>query len=216
MLDGFVPPFLVITAAAVLVGLRRAWERRVGRRGVAADVVVLAAVVCLAGTLEILMGRPPTYRNGPMRFWSGNVASDQNSQQVTDPYSFTHVIHGAAFYGLTRLALPLAPVALRAVAAISLESAWEVYENTDAVISRYRSATVSLGYYGDSMVNSFGDVLACFFGFVLAWRLPTRVTVGWVVAVEVILLVWIRDNLTLNILMLLHPVEAIRVWQMHG
>jgi hypothetical protein len=102
------------------------------------------------------------------------------------------------------------------LAATTLESAWETYENTDTVIDRYRAATISLGYYGDSLVNSFGDVLACLFGFWLTRRLPVRVTIGWVVGVELALAWWIRDNLTLNILMLIHPIDAVRRWQMGG
>lgn len=159
------------------------------------------------------MERPIQYRHGPVRVWSGNINSDQNSQQISDPYTFTHVIHGAAFYGLTRVAMRPASVALRAIVAVALESAWEAYENTDTVVERYRKATISLGYYGDSLVNSVFDILACGLGFLLAWRLPRAATISWVVAVEVILLFWIRDNLTLNIIMLVHPFDVIRRWQ---
>jgi len=97
---------------------------------------------------------------------------------------------------------------------MTLEAALEVYENTDQVINRYRAETISLGYYGDSIINSLADMLACAAGLVLAWRLPRRVTVAWIIAVELILAFWIRDNLTLNIIMLIHPVDAIRAWQM--
>ena len=114
----------------------------------------------------------------------------------------------------TVLVLGSPPIAVCAIVAITLEAAWEVYENTDQVINRYRAATISLGYFGDSVINSFADMLACLAGVLLAWRLPTMVTVAWVVAVEVILAIWIRDNLTLNIIMLIHPVDAIRAWQM--
>ena len=214
MLDGLFPPLLVIGAAAALLGLRRFVVRPEVRTGVGVDIAIAVAIVCLSGALELAMGRPAAYRNGPMRVWSGDINSDQNSQQIADPYSFTHVIHGAAFYGLSRLAFPAAPVALRAVTAITLESAWEVYENTDTVINRYRAATVSLGYYGDSLTNTIGDILSCALGFFLAWRLPTRVTVAWVAAIEMILALVIRDNLTLNILMLIHPIDAIKAWQM--
>jgi hypothetical protein len=99
---------------------------------------------------------------------------------------------------------------------VGLESAWEALENTNMVIDRYRAATVSLGYYGDSVLNSMADVFACLLGFLLAWRLPTRATVAWVVVVELVLVVWIRDNLTLNIVMLLYPLQAIRQWQAGG
>jgi hypothetical protein len=177
-------------------------------------VAIIAALAICAGALELAMGRALTYQHGPVRLWVGDVQSDQNSQQITDPYTFTHVIHGAVFYGLTRAALGPSHLALRAVAAMTAESAWEALENTDMVINRYRAATVSLGYYGDSVLNSVADILACALGFLLAWRLPWRATCVWVVLVEVVLALWIRDNLTLNVIMLLHPIKAIQAWQL--
>ena len=215
-LDGLVPPLLVLLAGAAATAGRRAFIARPRASRRRADVAAAVVVIALALLLELAMGRPVTYRNGPLRPWSGNVESDQNSQQLFDPYSFTHVTHGAAFYALARVVAPGASVAARVLATVTLESAWETYENTDAVVERYRSATISLGYYGDSLVNSFGDVLACLLGFWLARRLPVRATIGWVVAVEVALAWWIRDNLTLNILMLIHPIDAVRRWQMGG
>ena len=213
MLDGYVPPLLVLGLAGLLLGpvvLRRQtvdW---------AAAVAIMLAVVAGTATLERQMGRPVSYTKGPVRFWIGDVLSDQNSQQVADPYSFTHVTHGVLFYALTVLALGPARPALRAAVAVALESAWEALENTNMVIDRYRAVTVSLGYYGDSVVNSIADVVACLIGFLLAWRLPTRVTIAWVVVVELVLAVWIRDNLTLNIVMLVYPLQAIRQWQAGG
>jgi hypothetical protein len=162
------------------------------------------------------MGRPMVYQHGPVNLWSGDINSDQNSQQIADPYTLTHVVHGAAFYALTRLALPSASVGLRAIVATALEAAWEVYENTDTVINRYRTATIALGYYGDSVINSQVDILACALGFFLTWRLPTRVTILGVLILETGLALWIRDNLTLNIIMLLYPFEAVKRWQMGG
>lgn len=162
------------------------------------------------------MGRTPTYKYGPVRLWSSDVHSNQNSQQVADAYTFSHVIHGAAFYGLTRAALASQPLGVRAIVAVAAESAWEALENTDMVIQRYRAATISLDYYGDSVINSVFDVLASILGFVLAARLPPRATVIGVVLIEVVMLVCIRDNLTLNILMLLYPIDSIRTWQGGG
>ena len=187
---------------------------RHGRRGLLGDLAIATAVVSLAIILEFTMGRSPTYQHGPVRLWSGDIRSDQNSQQIFDPYSFTHVVHGAAFYGVTRLAMRSAPMGLVAVVVVTLEAAWEVYENTDHVVNRYRAATISRGYYGDSVINSVADILACMAGFLLAWRRPALVTVGWVVAVELVLALSIRDNLTLNIVMLIHPIQAIKAWQM--
>ena len=111
----------------------------------------------------------------------GDVNSDQSSQQIFDPYSFTHVIHGALFYGLTHAVMGPASLGARAAVALALESAWEVYENTDTVINRYRAATIALGYYGDSVTNSVADILACLLGFVLTRRLAWWWTVSWVV-----------------------------------
>jgi len=213
MLDGYVPPLLVLGLAGLLLAPFFLRRRTVDW---AAAVAIMLAVIAGAAVLERQMGRPVSYTKGPVRFWIADVLSDQNSQQVADPYSFTHVTHGALFYGMTVLALGPARPALRAAVAVALESAWEALENTNMVIDRYRAVTVSLGYYGDSVVNSIADVAACLIGFLLAWRLPTRVTIAWVVVVELVLAVWIRDNLTLNIVMLAFPIEAIRQWQMEG
>jgi hypothetical protein len=178
--------------------------------------ILIVAIVAFTAAIEWQMGRPFTYRQGPVRLWSGNVQSDQNSQQIADPYTFTHFEHGAIFYGLTWLVMRGASLGTRTATAIAIEAAWEAYENTDAVIERYRTETISLGYYGDSIVNSVADIAACLIGFLLAWRLPTRLTVAWIVVIEVILAFWIRDNLFLNILMLVRPLDAVRQWQMNA
>jgi hypothetical protein len=213
MLDGFVPPLIVLLTAGALMAFRKFYFNIKGPRIGQTDVAVMAVIVFTTALLEREMGRPYTYRHGPVRVWSGDIHSNQNSQQIADPYTFTHVIHGAAFYGLTALALPGASIGARAIVAIALESAWEAYENTDTVIQRYRAVTISLGYYGDSQLNSVCDIAACAIGFLLAWRLPRRVTIAWVVAVELILALWIRDNLTLNVIMLVWPIKAIARWQ---
>jgi hypothetical protein len=172
-----------------------------------------AAIIFAAGLMELAMGRKLWGVGGQPGIWSGNIWSAHNSQYLTDPYTFSHITHGVLLYSLLRLAAPGLPPGLRAVLAIAAESAWEVTENTDLVIQRYRAATISLNYYGDSVMNSMGDILACVAGFVLAWRLPTRVTVIGVLVFEAGLVLWIRDSLFLNILMLVHPLEAIRRWQ---
>jgi len=212
-LDGAVPPLLVLAASALLVGFQRV-ALRSSRRATAGDFAIATAIVVEGLLLEQQMGRTPFYKNGPVRLWSGDITSDQNSQQIFDPYSFTHVIHGAAFYGLTRLVPAARALGPAVVAAVTLETAWEVYENTNQVINRYRAETASLGYYGDSMLNSFFDIVACVLGLGLAWRKRWWVTLSWVVVVEVILALWIRDNLTLNLIMLIHPIQAIKAWQM--
>ena len=197
----------------MLVVLRRI-ALRSSRRAAVGDFAIAAAIVLVGMLLEQQMGRTPVYKNGPVRLWSGDITSDQNSQQISDPYTFTHVIHGAAFYGLTRLVPATRALGPAVIAAVTLETAWEAYENTNQVINRYRAETVSLGYYGDSMLNSFCDIVACVIGLGLAWRKRWWVTLSWVAVVELILALWIRDNLTLNIIMLIHPIQIIKTWQM--
>jgi hypothetical protein len=209
-LDGPLIPLLVLVMTVGLVMVRGLF----GRHTPIGDVAVVIAIVSTAMWLEWQMGRTPSYEHGPVRLWSGDINSDQNSQQIFDPYSFTHVIHGAAFYGLTRLVAPAAPFAAVATTVVALEAAWESYENTNQVINRYREETLALGYVGDSIINSFFDIVCCVIGMVLARRSAAWVTVSWVVGVEIVLALWIRDNLTLNIIMLIHPVAAIKTWQM--
>ncbi len=200
-LDGVVPPVIVLGFAALVSFAPR-------------RIAAIGLVIILAGGLELAMGRRVVYQHGPVRLWSGDINSDQNSQQIADPYTLTHIEHGALFYGATRLVMGPQAVMLRLLTTVALESAWEVYENTDTVVNRYRAETVSHGYYGDSLINSMSDILACLIGFALARYLPTKVTIAWVIAVEIVLAIWIRDNLALNILMLAYPLDAVRKWQM--
>jgi hypothetical protein len=217
MLDGAIPPLLVLLAAfGLLAGRRAIWRRADRSAPVWTDVALAAAVVALSACLLVAMGRTPTYRHGPVRLWSSDVRSDQNSQQLADPYTFTHVTHGVFLFWLIGLVGGSLPAGTRAVLALALECAWEVLENTDLVIQRYRAATVSLGYYGDSVLNSVGDVSAAAIGCALAAWLPVWPLVAGIVILEAALALWIRDNLTLNVLMLLRPFDAIRRWQMRG
>lgn len=177
----------------------------------AALIVLLMALAAIA---EFSMGRKPWGVGGSPGLWSGNIWSEHNSQLLLDPYTLTHITHGVLFYAILTLAFKGSPPGVRLIAAVALESGWEVLENTDTVIERYREETISLNYYGDSIVNSIADILACMFGFALASKLPKRAIIIGTIAAEVILALWIRDNLTLNIVMLLHPSRAIRMWQM--
>jgi hypothetical protein len=212
MLDGLASPLISALAAATLLSCRQIYVRRGGSRW-RGDLAAALGIVCVTALLEIAMGRSLTYRNGPIRPWVSEVHSDQNSQQISDWYTFSHIIHGALFYGVTHLTMGPASVGMRAAVALAIEATWESYENTDTVINRYRSATIALGYYGDSVLNSMSDILACMVGFLLASRLRWWWTVAWVVAAEVVVAMVIRDNLTLNIIMLLWPIDAIRRWQ---
>jgi hypothetical protein len=169
-----------------------------------------AAVVLLA------MGRVPICTCGSIKLWHGVVDSSENSQHLMDWYTLSHVLHGFIFYAVLWWWKPDWSMHQRLAAAVFLEAAWEVIENTPMVIERYRAATISLDYYGDSVVNSVADIGAMAVGFWLASRLPVAVIVGLAILSEVVMAVVIRDNLILNIIMLIYPIDAIKVWQSGG
>jgi len=186
-------------------------KRTLSLKACATSIVVL---MTLAAASEFSMGRRLWGINGKPGLWSGDIWSNHNSQYLTDPYSFTHITHGILLYGVLRVFTNTSPASMRLIVAVGLESAWEVLENTDLVIQRYRAETISLNYYGDSILNSMGDIATCMLGFLLALRLPKRVTIIGTLVLEIVLLVWIRDNLSLNILMLIRPTRSIRMWQL--
>ena len=173
-----------------------------------------AALIGLGAAAEFAMGRKLWGISGEPGIWSGDIESSHNSQFMFDPYTFSHLTHGVLWYGLLSLIAKRLPVGARFIAAVALECAWEVFENTDFVIQRYRAATISLNYYGDSVMNSMCDIGVSLVGFMLAAILPTRVTLLAVIALEIGLALWIRDSLLLNVLMLVRPVRAIRSWQL--
>jgi hypothetical protein len=164
--------------------------------------------------VEFSMGRRIWGVGGIAGFWSGDIWSEHNSQFLLDPYTFTHISHGILFYAILSLAFGTWPVTMRLMLAAGLEGAWEILENTDFIINRYRAETISLNYFGDSIVNSEGDILACVAGFWIASKLSKTATIVLIIGLEVGLLIWTRDNLTLNIVMLIHPSSAIRAWQL--
>ena len=173
------------------------------------------ALIAAVGAIELLNGRPPICPCGTIKLWQGAVQSSENSQHIADWYSFSHIIHGFLFYGLAWLALRRRPT-LHAWAlplAVLVEGGWELLENSPLIIDRYREATIALGYSGDSVLNSLCDIGWMAFGFWVAGRLPAWGTVALAIAFELMTLALIRDNLTLNVLMLAWPVEAVKAWQ---
>ena len=185
------------------------------RRALIATLLLLAA----AGAVLLAMGRNPICECGTVKLWHGVVQSSENSQHLVDWYSPSHVIHGLILYFLAWLLWKRwhlfggRPIRWALPIAVLVEAAWEIVENTPMVIDRYRAVTVSFGYSGDSILNSGADIGWMIAGFLLAARLPALVSAGIALAFELLTLWIIRDNLTLNVIMLFWPVEAIRQWQ---
>ena len=193
------------------------WYERISFR---TYVLIGILLLSLFALILFLMGQVPICKCGYVKFWHGVVASPENSQHISDWYTFSHVIHGFAFYWILwwagrkwNLNLPLG---LRLVFALLAETSWEIFENTDFIINRYRTVTISLDYYGDSVINSVFDALSMVLGFFAARWLPVWSIVALTIVMELFVGYAIRDNLTLNIIMLIYPIEAILEWQAGG
>jgi len=179
-------------------------------------IVAGISVMLVVATVELWMGRLPLGPDGRFGFWEGNIWSSEQSQRFADPYTFSHFIHGLLFYAFLWLVARTMPVRHRFVCALVLEGAWEILENSPIIINRYREVTIALGYVGDSVFNSLSDIFFAGLGFLFARRSRVWVTVVVIVAMEVGTALWVRDNLTLNIIMLVHPLDAIKAWQTAG
>jgi hypothetical protein len=175
----------------------------------------LSALAILVASVAVLlaMGRSPICTCGAVDLWVAGRDSPRTSQMLSDWYSFSHIVHGFLFYGALWLIARHWPVERRFLIALVVEAAWEIAENTPMVIDRYRTATAALGYTGDSVINSVSDIAMMVLGFLAARRLPLWVSIGTVLLLELVPLLVIRDNLTLNVWMLLWPSEALRGWQ---
>ncbi len=148
--------------------------------------------------------------------WSWNIWSPHTSQHIVDPYSFTHIFHGVIEFWLIGLVFRKVPMAWRLLIAVMIESSWEILENSTYIIQRYRESTISLDYFGDSIINSISDILCCATGFVIAYKLRFWKSLVLFIVTEIILTLAIRDSLTINVIMLVYPIEAIKQWQLGG
>ncbi len=173
-------------------------------------------LISLTAVIEYKMGRLILGPDGKFGWWDGNIWSSENSQRVFDVYSFSHFIHGILFYAFLWLIARKIPVRFRFLLAILLEAGWEILENSPFIINRYREVTIALGYVGDSILNSCSDILVMALGFLFAYRTRPILSILTIVTLEILCLLWVRDNLTLNIVMLIYPSEAIKAWQSTG
>ena len=174
------------------------------------------AILAAQGLVLHLMGRLAICSCGYVKLWEGNPAGPGTSQHLTDWYTFSHLLHGFWLYFFLWLMFSHLPIGARLILAVLLEAGWEILENTPFIIQRYRADTISAAYYGDTIVNSLSDTLAAVVGFLFAASFPPTVTILVGIAIEVGLALAIRDNLTLNIVMLVHQVPWIKAWQAAG
>lgn len=181
-----------------------------GYLAIAAGLLVLQALVLW------WLGQPAVYLHGPIKFWVGTVIGPENSQQITDWYTVSHILHGFIFFWLATLLWPKTPLGMRLLVACGVEITWEVLENSPLIIERYRATGLAQGYSGDTILNSISDTVAMALGFFAAYKLPVRVSLFIVIAAELVSLYFIRDGLTLNVINLLWPLDFIQNWQLQA
>jgi len=178
--------------------------------------LIAIGIAALTALLLAFEGRVLWCQAGDYVPWSFDIWSTHNSQHLFDPYSFTHMLHGVAEFWILFALLGKVPVRWRLVIAVGIEACWEIAENSPFVIERYRAATISLDYFGDSILNSMSDIVFCATRFVIASKLRFWRSLVLFIATETILILTIHDSLLINILMLLYPIDAVKHWQLGG
>jgi len=194
--------------------MKKLGKEKKERKDIILIIIAIVLIVSLMALTEHFMGRLFLGPDGKFGLWDGNIMSSENSQRVADVYSFTHIIHGIVFFSLLWLFARKLPVKYRFLIVILIECAWEILENSPFIIERYRTATIGLGYFGDSIINSISDVIFMSIGFYIAYKFPKWLSITVIIVIEVLLLIFVRDNLTLNIIMLFHEFPKIKEWQM--
>lgn len=176
-------------------------------------LIIMLLMLCIQGVALALFGQPLICKCGYIKLWEGVVLSSGNSQHLTDWYTFSHIIHGFLFYFLTWIIFPRMPIAVRFLIALSIEVSWEVIENTPMIIQHYREQALAQGYNGDSVINSICDSISMILGFWMAWRFPVWTILLIAIGLELWVGYEIHDNLTLNIINLIHVFPSIEAWQ---
>jgi len=179
-------------------------------------LLIIVLALALHSIILWKMGQPFICNCGVIKFWEGEVFSSGNSQHLTDWYTFSHIIHGFLFYFILWFLFPNMPVGQRLFLAIGLEMGWEIIENTDFVINRYRDTALAQGYIGYSIINSVMDLLTMIIGFIFAWRAPIWLTLSSAIIMELFTGYYIRDGLLLNIINFIHPLDSLNNWQING
>ena len=187
---------------------------KIGARRDYVPWLLMFGVVLVAMLTLWFEGRVWWCQAGDKSLWVWDIWSTHNSQHLIDPYSFTHVLHGILEFWLLGLIFRKVPLVWRLLIAVMIEGAWEIAENSSYVINRYREVTISLDYFGDSVINSISDILCCATGFLIGYKLRFWRSLILFLATEAVLIFWIRDSLMINIIMLLYPIDAIKAWQM--